>query len=155
MHWPNLADRYFVEEVNCPPGGRSSWKEHTFVMLWEADRFVTWVDPIFEWDALGELIAVKPKATESLDGIPTWRMYHRAETPTWRAVESYMHTCHNTSEPHAPFDIEFKLVLNIAVGGYGGAPCVWGSDGCSTGLCGLNIGSEMVVSDISVWKEHV
>jgi len=46
-----------------------------------------------------------------------------------------------------------KLVLNIAVGGYGGAPCSWGETSCTAqGRCGGSVGSEMVVSDVSVWE---
>jgi len=153
MDWRNPDDRYFVEDVTCVPGQRSTWTEHTFVLLWEPDRFVTWVDPTFEWDAHGKLVALHPKPGTSADNIPTWRMYHRQQTPTWQAVESYMSTCHGgNSTAHAPFDIDFKLVLNIAVGGYGGAPCTWGSLSC-TNACGANVGAEMVVSDITVWQQ--
>lgn len=152
MHWPNVADRYFVEDVCCSHYQRFSWSEHTFVMLWEPDKFVAWVDPSFSWSADGKLTGITPKQRWSHDGIPSWRMYHRSSTPEWLKVQDHFGNCHAIAEPHAPFDSEFKLVLNIAVGGYGGSPCVWGSHTCST-TCGVNVGSGMVVSDISVWKE--
>ena len=42
-------------------------------------------------------------------------------------------------------------MLNIAVGGYGGAPCYWGETSCASS-CGGAVGSELILSDISVWQ---
>lgn len=156
---------YYVEDVDCTEDEHPSWKEHTFVHYWQPGIMATWVDPELSWDAQGHLVSIKPNL--ALNGterrnmtLPSYKVYRQETTPTWKAVKGYMDKCFNTATnetatvsaaSNAPFDIGFKLVLNIAIGGYGGAPCGWGQKTCST-VCGGAVGSEMVVSDISVWE---
>ena len=52
---------------------------------------------------------------------------------------------------HEKLFLPRKIVLNIAVGGYGGAPCYWGEKTCASS-CGGAVGSELILSDISVWQ---
>ncbi|CAJ1348267.1 unnamed protein product [Effrenium voratum] len=143
------ASHLMVEEVNCA-AGQNSWDEHLFVLLWEKDALTTYVDPTLSYDAAGKMVGVQAKVRP--DGQPTVKTYYRYTTPTWKAVEAYMHKCYpGRHEPDAPFDIPMKIVLNIAVGGYGGAPCFWGSHSC-VNQCGGAIGSQLILSDISVWQ---
>jgi len=146
------SDRYFVEETNCH-AEHPSWEEHRFVLSWQPDQITTWVDPVLSYDAAGHLASVAPRAPlAAADGVPSWRVYERTSTPTWSAVGNFMQQCFpGLAGADAPFDDGFKIVMNIAVGGYGGAPCMWGSDACQT-TCGGAIGSELVVSDVSVWE---
>jgi len=152
MNNESHADRYFVEPTNCTAGD-TSWEEHTFVLNWQPNELTTWIDPVMSWDAKGNLVKVEPKAEPaSANDRPTWKMYRRQSTPTWLAVDDYMQQCFSEQPAaDAPFDIGFKIVLNIAVGGYEGSPCMWGSDTCST-MCGAAVGSELIMSDISVWE---
>jgi len=154
MNSQSQADRYFVQPTNCEAGD-TSWEEHTFVLNWQPDELTTWIDPVMSWDAQGNLVKVEPKAEPAAaNGMQTWKTYKRQSTPTWLAVGDYHQQCFPAEAgADAPFDIGFKIVLNIAVGGYGGAPCVWGADSCST-TCGGAIGSELVMSDISVWERR-
>jgi len=152
------AGGYFVENApDCSAlgPGEASWDEHTFVFSWQPDHMTTWVDPVLEYDGKGRVVKVTPKE-QSATGqgeFPTWKTYDRSTTPSWKAVEQFMQECYAKENPalNAPFDIPYKIVLNVAVGGYDGAACKWGSQ-CDTG-CGKAIGSELVVSDISVWQE--
>lgn len=49
--------------------------------------------------------------------------------PVVSGCQDYMEKCfQGRHSPDAPFDIPMKIVLNIAVGGYGGAPCSWGQE---------------------------
>merc|ERR1719499_2283960 len=145
------SDRYFVEATHCNTD-RPSWEEHVFVLNWQPGELTTWVDPTFSWDADGRMTSVVPKPPPPAgQGMPTWRSYKQRTTPTWLAVGDYYEQCFDKeSGSSAPFDDGFKIVLNIALGGYGGAPCSWGSSTCQT-ACGGAVGSELVVSDISVW----
>jgi len=143
---------YFVEDVDCG-SGQDSWQDHTWVLNWQPEQLTTWIDPILERDDTGHIISVKAKQLDAATthGFPTWKTYKRASTPTWLAADSFMNQCHpGVAAPGAPFDIGFKLVLNIAIGGYDGAGCSWGEK-CSTACAGA-IGSEMVVSELSVWQ---
>jgi hypothetical protein len=152
MDWRNDKDRYFVEQTNCD-ADHPSWEEHLFVLNWQQNELTTWIDPTLSYDAAGRLISVEPKPQSEVTlGLPTWRTYVRQGTPTWLAVENFMKECfHDQATPDAPFDDGFKIVINIAVGGYGGAPCKWGSSACSA-ECGKAVGSELILSDISVWQ---
>jgi len=155
MNWRLGRDRYFVEEVDCSVE-HPSWEEHTFALSWQPGEIITYVDPEFSWDAEGNLVSVVPKNINlTATGAPSWKAYYHDETPEWEAVGSYMQQCFpNASTANAPFDQGFKLVLNIAIGGYGGAPCSWGQSACSDpALCGAAIGSEMILSDISIWEK--
>mmetsp|Transcript_65915 Transcript_65915/g.190159 ORF Transcript_65915/g.190159 Transcript_65915/m.190159 type:complete len:364 (+) Transcript_65915:82-1173(+) len=145
-------DRYFVEEVDCSQGS-ASWEEHLFVLDWQPERLSIWIDPTLSYDASGHLVQVTPKpAPANSKGMPTWKTYHRHSTPTWAAVGNFMEKCFpDQAAAGAPFDDSFKIVMNIAVGGYGGAPCTWGSNTCQS-TCGGAVGSELIISDISVWE---
>eukprot|EP00931_Biecheleriopsis_adriatica_P094016 TRINITY_DN67720_c0_g1_i1.p1 TRINITY_DN67720_c0_g1~~TRINITY_DN67720_c0_g1_i1.p1 ORF type:complete len:386 (+),score=70.77 TRINITY_DN67720_c0_g1_i1:53-1159(+) len=154
MNWRTGVDRYFVGVPNCSVE-HPSWDEHTFVLSWQPGEIATYIDPELAWDADGRLTSIVPKyvnLTESR-GVPSWKAYQRRLTSEWLAPSVYMETCfEDNATANAPFDKGFKLVLNIAIGGYGGAPCSWGQSSCSDeALCGANIGAEMVVSNISVW----
>lgn len=149
---------YYVEKADCS-AEHPSWSEHTFVLLWEKDRIATWVDPTLSYDADGRLEQITPGGEmqnmniwgEDMD-IDSWKAYDRQETPTWANVEPFMQKCNaDIAEADAPFDKEFKIVLNIAIGGYGGAPCSWGHDSCQK-VCGGAVGSELIVSDIKVYQ---
>jgi len=84
-------------------------------------------------------------------GFPTWKTYDRDTTPSWSSLADFMDQCYpGVATASAPFDAGFKLVLNIAIGGYEGAGCRWG-EGCST-ACAAAVGSELVLSEISVWQ---
>mmetsp|Transcript_92470 Transcript_92470/g.233189 ORF Transcript_92470/g.233189 Transcript_92470/m.233189 type:complete len:428 (-) Transcript_92470:64-1347(-) len=149
---------YYVEDVDCTADEHPSWKEHTFVHYWQPGTLATWVDPELAYDAQGHLVGITPNT--ALNGtttrnitLPSYKVYKQETTPTWTAVSDYMGKCFKeTAAPDAPFDIGFKLVLNIAIGGYGGAPCGWGQETCHT-VCGGAVGSELVISDISVWEK--
>jgi len=155
MDWRDDKDRYFVEETNCD-AEHPSWEEHLFVLNWEENELTTWIDPILSYDAAGRLVSVEPKRhADGTRTLPSWRSYLRQSTPKWLAVEDFMSKCFpEGAGQDAPFDDGFKIVLNIAVGGYGGAPCTWGSSTCST-TCGKAVGSELILSDISVWNKVI
>jgi len=147
---------YAVEPMNCSiAGAHPSWSEHTFVLSWQPGQMITWVDPVLSYDEEGHLVSVEPRLRlqSGLDeGLPAFKAYEQKSTPTWRAVEAYMQRCfQDTAASDAPFDQAMKLVLNIAIGGYGGAPCSYGAPTCGS-TCGAAVGSEMVLSDISVWE---
>eukprot|EP00441_Pelagodinium_beii_P019690 CAMPEP_0197652130 /NCGR_PEP_ID=MMETSP1338-20131121/34257_1 /TAXON_ID=43686 ORGANISM="Pelagodinium beii, Strain RCC1491" /NCGR_SAMPLE_ID=MMETSP1338 /ASSEMBLY_ACC=CAM_ASM_000754 /LENGTH=323 /DNA_ID=CAMNT_0043226931 /DNA_START=48 /DNA_END=1016 /DNA_ORIENTATION=- len=141
---------YFVEDVDCSSGTKS-WHEHTWVMHWQPDKLTTWLDPSLEKDDQGQIISVTPKnADTATSGFPSWKTYDRETTASWSAVGEFMDQCYpELSEASAPFDAGFKLVLNIAIGGYEGAGCKWGEN-CSTNCAGA-VGSELIMSEISVW----
>ncbi|CAE8603165.1 unnamed protein product, partial [Polarella glacialis] len=145
---------YFVEHVDCKAGvEQPSWKEHTFVLHWQHDKMTAWVDPIFERDARGRILSIQAKElpADAAGDLPTWKTYDRNTTQAWRAAQPFMEQCHPDSSADAPFDAPFKLVLNIAIGGYDGSLCRWG-DGCSTACAGA-VGAELVVSEISIWQQ--
>lgn len=161
MNWREGTDRYFVERTNCS-AAHPSWEEHTFALSWQPGEIIAYVDPTFSWDAEGNLVSIVPKEVNltATQGAPSWKAYNREATPKWRDVGTYMQQCFGNGSnistgvtTNAPFDQAFKLVLNIAIGGYGGAPCSFGQSSCSDpAVCGATIGSEMIVSDISVWE---
>jgi hypothetical protein len=149
---------YFVEDVDCS-AEHPSWSEHTFVLLWQVDRIATWVDPKLTFDAEGSLVDIKPGRGktrmqvwgEDMD-VASWKAYERTSTPTWQKVQPFMEQCFpENAGADAPFDKEFKIVLNIAIGGYEGSPCSWGSDSCTT-TCGGAVGSELVISELKVYQ---
>ncbi|CAE6915703.1 unnamed protein product, partial [Symbiodinium natans] len=143
------ASHYFVEDVDCA-ANQKSWQEHLFVLYWQRDVITTFVDPHLSYDASGHLIGIQAK--KHANSYASFKTYHRSSTPTWAAVQDYMGKCFpGRHSPDAPFDIPMKIVLNIAVGGYGGAPCFWGGDACQA-QCGGAIGAELILSDISVWQ---
>lgn len=159
-----------------------AWREHTWVFHWEPGKLTTWIDPIIEKDAYERVISVTPQQqathmepslqstepaaanTATAPSIPssaapgdhrsypTWKTYDKNTTEPWKEVDKYMETCFSpdAATANAPFDIPFKLVFNIAVGGWDGARCGW-KNNCMSG-CGGAIGSELVISDISVWQ---
>ena len=142
------ASHLLVEDVNCA-AGENSWKEHLFVLVWQRDEISAFLDPTLSYNAAGQLVSVQEKHRP---GAPTFKTYKRETTPTWSAVQDYMNKCFpGRHTPDAPFDIPMKIVMNIAVGGYGGAPCYWGEKTCA-GSCGAAVGSELIISDISVWQ---
>jgi len=146
------ASRMFVENVDCS-AANPSWSKHTFALYWQPDELVTFVDPTFTYDSQGQMTGIQPSPASS-EGVPSYKVYKKSSTPTWNAdaVHDYMNNFYaDKASPSAPFDQDFKLVLNIAIGGYGGAPCTWGQSTCST-TCGGAVGSEMVVEDIRVWE---
>lgn len=149
---PHLgSNSIYVEEVNCSQDKDSHhrWEEHTFAFSWQPGSMITWVDPEVSFNKAGELVSVVPRRTGS--PIPSWKAYEYKTTPTWLAAEEYMGKCYpGAAAWGAPFDRPMRLMLNLAVGGYGQAPCVWGSDNC-TKKCGGAVGAEMVVSDISIY----
>jgi len=141
---------YFVENVDCS-AGKSSWQDHTWVLHWQPDKLTTWVDPVMKWDSKNRIVSVQPKEDSAAHDFPSWRTYDRTTTESWQAVEEFMGQCYpGEATADAPFDQGFKLVLNIAIGGYEGAGCKWG-DGCATSCAGA-VGSEMVISDITIWE---
>jgi len=140
----------FIEDVDCSSGA-TSWQEHTWVMHWEDNKLTTWIDPTLGKDADGRIISVLPKQEPVEREFPSWKTYDRATTTSWSKVEDFMGQCYpGMASESAPFDQGFKIVLNIAVGGYDGAGCKWG-DGCSTGCIGA-VGSELVISNITFWE---
>jgi len=149
----NMQGRYIVEPADC---GRAhpTWQEHTFVLSWQPDELITWVNPHLSYDDNGHLVSVTPRAAPvGADGLPTWRSHVRQRTPTWQAVRPFMQRCFpGVAGPDAPFDKGFKIVMNIAIGGYDGAPCMWGRPECTT-VCGGAVGSELVLSDMTIWRQ--
>jgi len=149
---------YHVQDVDCSVE-HPSWDEHTFVLYWQPEKLATWVDPELKYDGQGRLVDIKAnEETRTLNvwgeerEIPKWISYERKATPTWAAVETFMEQCFNDKAAiDAPFDKDFKIVLNIAVGGYGGAPCTWDTESC-TSTCGGAVGSELVISDLKVYE---
>jgi len=151
---------YFVEDTDCDADtAHPSWSEHTFVLYWQPDHIATWVDPKLKFDNQGRLAAIKPKQrTKRLEvwgenkTLTSWKAYERLSTPTWMRVEKYMEQCFaQQAAADAPFDKEFKIVLNVAVGGYGGAPCTWNTTEC-TSVCGGAVGSELIISELKVYE---
>ncbi|CAK9079866.1 unnamed protein product [Durusdinium trenchii] len=142
------ASHVLVEDVDCA-AGQNSWKEHLFVLVWQPHEISAFLDPKLSFNSQGQLVAIQEKIRP---GAPTFKTYQRDTTPTWSAVQDYMQKCFpGPHSPDAPFDIPMKIVLNIAVGGYGGAPCYWGEKTCASS-CGGAVGSELILSDISVWQ---
>merc|ERR1712039_1066594 len=141
----------FIEDVDCSKGA-ASWQEHTWVLHWEENKLTTWIDPALEKDADGHrILSIQPKHDPVERTFPSWKTYDRETTTTWSAVEEFMGQCYpRAASESAPFDQDFKIVLNIAIGGYDGAGCRW-ENGCSTGCAGA-VGSELVISDISFWE---
>merc|ERR1711935_144765 len=107
-------------------------------------------DPFLSYHHDGRLKSIVPKPADAASGLPSYKVYKRKTTPAWHAVDGYFRKCFPEAAEDAPFDTPMKLVFNIAVGGYGGAPCSWGGP-CGS-ACGRAIGSEMIISDISVWE---
>ncbi|CAE7566462.1 glcA [Symbiodinium sp. CCMP2456] len=144
------ASHYFVEDVNCD-ASQDSWREHLFVLYWQPEVIAAFVDPELTYDASGHLTGIQAK--KHSNGQASYKVYHRSTTPTWSAVQDYMGKCFpGRHSADAPFDIPMplgpfwrKIVLNIAVGGYGGAPCFWGVDACQ----------EIAVLDIAVETSEV
>merc|ERR1712051_402887 len=119
----------------------------------------TWVDPEMAFDSSGRLVDIVPSGKskkmqvwgEEME-VPSWKAYERETTPTWTRVGDFMEQCFpETAGPDAPFDKDFKIVLNIAIGGYGGAPCTWDTASCTT-VCGGAVGSELVISELKVYE---
>lgn len=152
MNWRTGVDRYFVENTSCDEA-HPSWEEHRFVLNWQPEELTMWIDPVMQHDAAGRVVGITPKMLHGdHGGVPSWKTYQRHSTPEWKAVEGFMQQCFpESATPSAPFDDRFKIVLNIAVGGYGGSPCMWGTEECGT-KCGGAVGAEMVMSDITVWE---
>jgi len=149
---PGNSSWYEIEKADCS-AAHPSWKEHSFVLSWQPGRITTWVDPVYTWGTDGSLVKVEPAPGPSANRLPTFREYVQDTTPTWKAVDGYFKKCFpGQAAPDAPFDVAMKLVMNIAVGGYGGAPCVFGAPTCGT-VCGAAIGSELAISEVSVWQE--
>ncbi|CAK8994333.1 Ubiquitin-like domain-containing protein [Durusdinium trenchii] len=124
------ASHVLVEDVDCA-AGQNSWKEHLFVLVWQPHEISAFLDPKLSFNSQGQLVAIQEKIRP---GAPTFKTYQRDTTPTWSAVQDYMQKCFpGPHSPDAPFDIPMKIVLNIAVGGYGGAPCYWGEKTCASG----------------------
>ncbi|CAL1147343.1 unnamed protein product [Cladocopium goreaui] len=145
---PKIPPERQILDVNCA-AGETSWKEHLFVLLWQRDEISAFVDPTLSYNQAGQLISIQEKLRH---GSATFKTYKRPTTPTWSAVQDYMNKCFpGRHAADAPFDIPMKIVLNIAVGGYGGAPCFWGEKTCADS-CGAAVGSELIISDISVWQ---
>lgn len=151
------SNSYFVEDVNCSShaDAHPSWSEHTFVFSWQPGSMITWVDPDLSYNKAGELVSVVPKRKAAAGGYPSWKAYEYKSTPTWLAAEEYMGKCYPGSAAWgAPFDKPMRLMLNLAIGGYGQAPCVWGNASCTDAkACGKAVGAEMIVSDISIWQK--
>lgn len=143
--------KYFVEELQCPAdGGHATWEEHTFVLYWAPEVFITWLDPTMAFDDGGSLVAITPKPGVH-DRNTSYHVRERSNTPLWLTSNGFIAACSTDATAAAPFDKPMNLILNIAVGGYGGAECSWGTDSC-TGKCLGALGAEMVVSDIKVWQ---
>jgi len=144
---------YEVEKSDCSVE-HPSWQEHVYVLDWQPTKVAVYVDPQLVKDDQGRLLNIIPKEKPPSAGFPTWKEYAHESTPTWGAVSDFMESCHpQEATMGAPFDQPMKIVLNIAVGGYGGAPCEWGQDACSAaGACGGAVGSELEFSDISVFE---
>merc|ERR1712129_524236 len=113
---------YFVEDTDCSTGAaHPSWAEHTFVLYWQPDRIATWVDPQLHFDGAGRLLGIQPsKITKTMvvwgreQDLQSWKAYERQTTPTWARVAPYMEQCYaDVAAPDAPFDKDFKIVLNI------------------------------------------
>lgn len=152
---------YYVEDINCSTAGlHPSWADHTFVLSWQPRKLATWVDPHLVYDRRGRLVDIIPSGRTKRMRVwdrwdmelPSWKAYEHESTPTWLAVDEFMQKCFpGKHDSHAPFDKGFKIVMNIAVGGYGGAPCSWGSETCAQ-ECGGAVGAEMIVSSVQVWE---
>lgn len=149
---------YYIEDVDCS-AQHPSWSEHTFVLFWQPHKIATWVDPKLTFDSHHRLVDIEPSGRtkrmnvwgEDME-VPSWKAYERSSTPTWNKVTDFMEQCFpDTAAPDAPFDKDFKIVLNIAIGGYGGSPCTWDSTSCST-VCGGAVGSELVISELKVYE---
>merc|ERR1712107_162146 len=87
---PNPQDRYFVEDVNCN-ADHPSWEEHLFVLSWQPDEIITWVDPQLAYNSAGRLISIIPKPSDH--GMPSYKAYYRATTPKWQATQGYFEKC--------------------------------------------------------------
>lgn len=146
---------YEVEQIDCNSGEHPSWDEHLFVLNWQPSKIAVYIDPEMVHDEAGHLVDIIPKEKPPQHSYPTHKEYVHDQTETWMAVGDFMQSCHpQEATAGAPFDQPMRLVLNIAVGGYGGSPCTWGN-GCTDnnqGQCGRAVGSEMEVSDIKVYQ---
>lgn len=144
--------RYFVEDTKCSGGAHGAWAPHKFVLHWEEEKLSTYVDPELLYDASGAVVGLKPSVHWSNTGVPSYKVYERRHTDQWRAVRKYMKKCYpDQASLSAPFDINYQLIFNLAVGGYGGASCFWGSTMCNS-TCGGAVGAEMKIHDIRVYQ---
>jgi len=153
------ASRYFVEDVNCSKHHKGSWSRHTFVLHWRPTRITTLVDPVITYDDDGHLRSISPRhgvepEHEWDQGVESFKTHEYNKTEQWSGATAYMDKCYPKAPVGAPFDDEMRLIMNVAVGGYGGAKhCFWGSDNCGTHpVCQAAIGSEMRVHNISYFK---
>jgi hypothetical protein len=153
------ASRYFVEDVNCSKDRKGSWSRHSFVLHWSPGSITTFVDPVIRYDDDGHLRGISPRhglepEHEWDQGVESFKAHEYNKTEQWSAASAYMDKCYPKAPPGAPFDDKMRLVMNIAVGGYGGAEhCFWGSENCGTHpMCQAAIGSEMRVHNISYFK---
>jgi len=143
---------YDVQQTDCSVE-HPSWDEHTYVLNWQPTKIGVYVDPVMEFEG-EKLVKMLPKEENPYAGFPTFKEYSLEQTPTWQGVDDFMEGCYpEQATSGAPFDKPFKIVLNIALGGYGGAKCSWGEDACTAkDGCGGAIGSELEITEIKIYE---
>ena len=81
---------------------RRSWKEHTFMLLWQDDVIIVWVDPQFSYNSSTNMINIKPDPNNNA----SFKAYNQQDTQLWKDSKN--------SIGRNPFDQELKIVMNIA-----------------------------------------
>lgn len=147
--WP--GSRMYVGDVNCSSGNKQ-WGLHKYVLYWEPGRLISYVDPILTKDSNGNITSIIPndKTDPSEPSIKSYKVYTINNTPTWKAANAWLQQCYGAG-PYAPFDSQYNIVLNIAIGGYGGATCGCGSVNCGD-ICGNAVGSKLILHELNVYS---
>uniref|UniRef100_A0A6C0JMX2 GH16 domain-containing protein n=1 Tax=viral metagenome TaxID=1070528 RepID=A0A6C0JMX2_9ZZZZ len=145
------GSRMYVGEADC---NNKTWPMHKFVLYWEPGRLISYVDPVITRNSDGSISSITPSnVTDPNDSsIKSYKVYTFDSTPTWQAGSSWANNCYKgTATKYAPFDSPMNLMFNIAIGGYGGSKCQWGNK-CNGDDCKNAVGSEMVISNITVYS---
>ena len=142
------ASRMYVGPADCD---NKTWPEKTFVLYWEPGRLISYVNPIITRNGDGSISSITPNdASDS--SIKSYKVYEYGKTPTWQAGSSWVNKCDSkNATQYSPFDTEMNVMLNIAVGGYGGSKCQWGNK-CNRDECKNSVGSEMIISKAVVYS---
>ena len=146
------GSRMYVGPADC---ANKTWPQHKYVFYWEPGRMISYIDPVITRNSDGSISSITPSnITDPSDiSIKSYKIYTFDSTPTWQAGSKWANNCYKgIATKYAPFDSPMNLMFNIAIGGYGDTPpCGWGTK-CNASPCKDSIGSEMVISNITVYS---
>ena len=91
-----IPNNYFVQNKpnNC------MWDKHTFVLYWENETIVVWVDPKYDYNASAGTIDINSSKKD------TFKVYTLENTPLWKQ------SINNVGKN--PFNQPLNIVMNIA-----------------------------------------